>query len=71
MNSTYENLIQEILNELFLQRPRSQESMEVCTKEFCDEISRAFTQYEWIYANKRNTDISSSGEMKTSLKLMI
>ena len=71
MNSTYENLIHEILNDLFVQRPRSQQCMEVCMKEFCDEICRAYTQYEWIYANRGSTDISSSGEMKTSLKLMM
>lgn len=35
----YHNLVQEILDELLLQRPRRQQAVEIGAKEFSDEIA--------------------------------
>jgi hypothetical protein len=32
-------LIEEVLNELFLQRPRGKEAMKIGAEEFCDEVT--------------------------------
>lgn len=37
---TYEDLVQEVLHKLFLQRPRGEEPMQISSKEFSHEITR-------------------------------
>ena len=39
MHSSYEYLVQEVLYELFLERPRSKETVQVGPQEFRDEIA--------------------------------
>lgn len=72
---TYQDLIKEILNELLFQRSRSQEAVKISAQKFGHEITRRL-EIPGISIAKRGglfgsiSYISSSGEIKISLKLI-
>ena len=69
----HQNLVQEVLDELLLEGTRSEETVQIGSEEFSDCVSletvleAAQDENERVYLP---TYISSSGEMKISLKLM-
>jgi hypothetical protein len=67
--ATYQNLVKEVLNELLLQRPGGEETVEIGSEELSDEVTEklANTSAGSAYV----TYMSSNGEMKISLKLII
>ena len=68
---TYEDLIEEVLNELLFERTRSQQAMQVSSEELCDEVAARCETRVAVGSGARSTYRSSRGEMKTSLRLMI
>ncbi len=68
--ATHQNLIEEVLDELFLKRSRGEESMEIGTKKFRDWVRVRKQQTAFGYRSNPPTYMSSNGEMKISLKLM-
>lgn len=70
---THKDLVEEVLNELFFQRSGGEESMEVGSQKFRDKVSAASSQPKLCRPSKpRSTAyMSSRGEIKISLKLMI
>jgi hypothetical protein len=36
---TYEHLVEKVLNELVVQRPRSEQSVEICSKQLSHEVA--------------------------------
>lgn len=67
---TYEDLVEEVLDELLLERSRSQEAVEIGSQELSHEVAVAVSVLV-SQAGGGETYISSRGEMKISLKLMI
>lgn len=72
---TYQDLIEEVLDELLFQRSRGQEAMKISAQEFGHEITRG-QEHPFISIAKRGnllgsiSYMSSSGEIKISLKLI-
>lgn len=67
--ATYQNLVKEVLDELLLQRPGGEETVKIGSEELGDEVTEKSAN-----SSKRSacaTYISSNGEMKISLKLII
>ena len=67
--ATYQNLVKEVLDELLLQRPGGEETVEIGSKELGDEVTEKLAKTSARSASV--TYISSNGEMKISLKLII
>jgi len=68
----YQDLVQKVLNELLLQRPRGKETMKISAEQLSHEIAaKKGGEDEEERWRVRNTHISSKGEMKTSLRLII
>lgn len=63
---TYQDLVEEVLDELLLQRPRGEQPVQVRAEQFGDEI--AVSMGEPLVGARRHlpTYRSSRGEMKTS-----
>ena len=68
--STYQNLVEEILNELLLKRARGEKAVQVGTKQLGDWTIVSSWKAIALQALNSPTYISSSGEMKMSLRLM-
>jgi hypothetical protein len=66
---THQNLVEEVLDELFFEWPRCQETMKIRSKQLSDKISGTSLSDEMMW--KDWTYKSSRGEMKTSLRLII
>ena len=68
----HQDLVQKVLDKLLLQRPRGKETMKVSAEQLSHEIAAKEggedREARW---RGRNTHISSKGEMKTSLRLII
>lgn len=70
LRSTDKNLVQKVLDELLLQRPRGEQAVQIGAEQFGDKIavSTGFSMgRDCVYSP---TYMSSSGEMKMSLRLM-
>ena len=65
---TTEDLVKEVLDELLLQRARSQETVKVGTKELGDKVASVSAEDNDAV---KETHMSSRGEMKMSLREMI
>lgn len=68
---THENLVEEVLDELFLKRARGEESVEVSSQKFGNKITTVISRRVGFQTCHITTYISSRGEMKMSLRLMI
>jgi hypothetical protein len=68
---TYEDLVEEVLDELLLQRARSQEAVEVGSEELGDEVAAGILVSMYRKRLNFQTYMSSRGEIKMSLKLII
>jgi hypothetical protein len=66
----YEDLVQEVLDELLLERSRREEAMEIGAEQFGDEITVRRTSARVVARTQSRTYMSSRGEMKMSLRLM-
>ena len=67
---THKNLVQEVLNKLLLERARGKQSVEVGSKELGDKVAVARVRKRRGGVDE-GAHMSSNGEMKTSLRLMI
>ena len=67
---TDQNLVQEVLNELLLERPRRQQSVKIRPQKLRHEISTNIVSVAPPIRGS-GTHMSSCGEMKTSLRLII
>jgi hypothetical protein len=67
--ATYQNLVKEVLDELLLQRPGGEQTVEIGSEELGDEVTEKSANIST--RNACASYISSKGEMKISLKLII
>lgn len=59
------------MDKLLLQRSRREQSVQIGSEQFCDEIATKAVSWPPTATGGEESHISSSGEMKTSLRLMI
>jgi hypothetical protein len=69
MFATYQNLVKEVLDELLLQRPGGEQAVKIGSEELGDEVTERSA--DTLVGGACVTYMSSNGEMKISLKLMI
>ena len=57
------------MDELLLEGARGEKAVEIGSEKLGYKVSA--TEVKWDHEDREGTDMSSNGEMKTSLKLMI
>lgn len=67
---TNQDLVEEVLNELLLKRPRREQAVEVSAEELGDEVTGGCKSKLCAHGLGLSTYMSSRGEMKISLRLM-
>lgn len=67
--NTYEDLVEEVLDELLLERAGGEKAVEIGSEELSDEVANSIVSH-CSSTLRQCAYMSSSGEMKMSLKLI-